>query len=96
MSKELYFVIDRDGTLLQRRSEDMTKAETVKDILSGQFASVGFIYCINPEEGSCRDVTEDVAREVLNESGCTLRGAALDLVEDRVGISAAREAGRGR
>ena len=93
--KELYVVIDRSGVLRERKLSDMTLAETVKDIVGGEFDSVAFVFCLNPDEGTMRDVTEDVAREVLNETGVNtgfeLRGAARDLVEDRIGIRAARE-----
>lgn len=94
MTKELYVVIDRDGCLRERRAGDMTKAETIKDILTGEIDSVAFVYCICPEEGTCRDVTEDIARDVLAETGTRLEGGARDLVEDRIGIRAAAEVWR--
>jgi hypothetical protein len=93
VSKEIYQVIDRDGVLRERSAGDMTKDETIKDIIGGEFSSVAFVLCINIEESSCRDVSEDIAHEVLNRAPDPLRGPALDFVEDRIGVAAAQEAG---
>lgn len=91
MSREFYLVIDRDGYLRERSPSDMTREETVRDILNGQFDSVAHVFCICPEEGICRNVTEDIARDVMNAAQDALRGAALDLVEEEIGIQAANE-----
>ena len=92
MDRELYLVLDRSGTLRERSPADMTKTATVEDILSGQFGSIGQVLCVCPAEGTCRDVTEDIAQAVLDAAHEPLRGAALDLVEEEIGIAAAREA----
>lgn len=93
MTKELYLVIDRDGMLRARSAGAMTRDETVRDILGGEFTSVAFVYCICPSEGSCRNVTEDVARLVRDAASDPLTGSALDFVEEELGIRAAREVG---
>lgn len=84
--KELYLIIDNDGVLRERSAGDMTKAETIKDILNGQFDNVAFIYCICAAEGTCRDVTEDMAREILDKHEL-LSASARDFIEQVLGCA---------
>jgi hypothetical protein len=91
MTREVYIVIDRAGDVLFRRFCDTTRRETVLDIIRGEISDVRNVLCINPEENSCRDVTEDIARDVMNETGCSLSAGARDLVEDQIGVRAAAE-----
>lgn len=39
-----------------------TEAHVVEDVLTGQFDKLNRVLAVNPSEGFCRDVTEDVAR----------------------------------
>jgi len=90
MTKELYLVFDRDGVLCERTAGAMIRDETVRDILGGEFTSVGRVVCLCVDEQWCRDISEDVARMVRDAASDPLTGAALDFVEEELGIRAAR------
>ena len=90
ITTELYIVIDRDGWVRERRPSDLTKAQTIRDILDCQF-SVGAVLCVCPDERSGYDASNDMAREVLNAADRPLVGDALDFIEHELGVEAARE-----
>ena len=88
MKYELYVIIDRDGVLRERSAADMTRSETISDILHNQIEGAAKVLCICPQENTCRDVTEDIALEVLKcafDHCIGLRGAARDFVEENIG-----------
>lgn len=59
----LYFVQASDGVFWERRAGDMTRAETIKDIRSGQFGDdIARIYEACTEGPIFNDVTEDILR----------------------------------
>ena len=47
---------------------EMTEKQVVKDILTGQHENVVAVFAFNPIEGWSRDVSEDIAAQVLGES----------------------------
>ncbi len=56
----------------------------IDDILSGQFGHIARVVAFNTVEGWSRDVTEDIAREVVEQAhqkGLEIRDGALELVE---------------
>lgn len=62
-----YIVFCQDGRFGQyvreRDKADVTRAETVRDVMTGQFDGQLQILEINPVEGTCRDVTDDILAE---------------------------------
>jgi hypothetical protein len=87
ITKELFVVIDTDGFTVARSPSEMTKAQTIRDILVGAF-TVGSVLCLCPDEGSCRDVSEDMANEVLAASYGPLDRDARDFAERQLGFRA--------
>jgi hypothetical protein len=90
----VYIVLDDFGKagLIYREaaSEDTTLAAVINDIITGQYSDPYQIVAFNTAEGWSRDVTEDVARDILDKSireDIELRGPARDLVERETGAT---------
>ena len=66
------------------------ESTVVSNIISGAYSNPARVVAFNTHEGWCRDVTEDIAREVLdlNRGGAALSAAARDFVERVIGESA--------
>lgn len=84
----VHIVLDglgKSGRIYRETDEIQADFETVvTDILTGQYNDPVRIIAFNTAEGWARDVTEDVAREVLARAyrdDLTLRGAIRDFVE---------------
>lgn len=85
---ERYHVVDKDGVWLERDADRMNKSDTISDILSGQFNSIGIVYCSATADGTIRDVSEDMALDVLRAAFHDQQevvGAARDFVENQLG-----------
>jgi transcriptional regulator NrdR family protein len=65
----IYFctVATNSGDVVQERSvSDLDRASTVKDIAAGQIEDLVQVIECNVVEGTSRDVTSDIARDVMN------------------------------
>ena len=75
----------------ERSLPDTTsRAETIADILTGQVEDVQRVIEFNPVEGTARDVSEDIAREVaglLTEP--VGRRDLRDFLEEQLGVGTA-------
>lgn len=81
------------GYLPERKVSDLDRATVVKDIADGQYEGLTQVIEINPVEGTCRDVTEDIAWEVSalwSRDGEPLSDWQRDFIEQTIGIAAAR------
>jgi hypothetical protein len=59
----IYLVVSHGGTITPERNvSDLDRATTIKDIAEGQFTDVVQVLEMNPTEGTCRDVTEEILR----------------------------------
>lgn len=68
MSGILYFIEARFHTgcaFVERASNDMTYAETLRDIATGQVSDVVRVIEVNPTEFSSRDISEDLALDII-------------------------------
>lgn len=71
---ELYLIEvsyrDRAGRFDQyfpeRDTSDLTRAETVKDIRTGQYEDVNRVIAIDLDKGAARDATKEIAQEILD------------------------------
>jgi hypothetical protein len=88
----VYIALDDFGkaglTYREARTEDATLATVIADIVSGQYNDPRQIIAFNAAEGWSRDVTEDVARNILDMSvreNIELRGPARAFVERETG-----------
>lgn len=66
--------------LAERDLNEVGFRQTVDDILTGQVKDVARVYCINPEEKTCADASEDVALEIMariRDEGRDLPSAGL-------------------
>lgn len=74
--QDVYLVVDdlgRLGRVWREADVELTDFETVvTDMLDGQYTNPIGVFCFNSEEGWSRDVSEDVARELLRR--CDLAG----------------------
>lgn len=92
----IYLVVaaDKDGAYLpERKLSDLDRATTVKDIADGQYEDLIQVIELNPVEGICRDVTEDIAWEVSaiwSANGEQLSNWQQDFIEQTIGLEAAR------
>jgi hypothetical protein len=60
-------VAHQSGDYLPERDvADLDRASTIKDIATGQIDDLVQVIECNPVEGTCRDVTGDIARDVVN------------------------------
>lgn len=90
----IYLVVSshRTGNYLpERDTADLDHVTTVRDIATGQFASV--VQVLDPFEHTSRDVTEDIAREVMalwTSQGESLSDWQYEFVEQHVSLQAAR------
>lgn len=78
--------------LPERNVSDLDRKATVKDIADGQYEGVRQVIELNPVEHTSRDVTEDIARDVMtvwaNEAE-PLLDWQFEFVEQHVGFQAA-------
>ena len=88
----VYIVLDdygRSGKVYRETDEAAADLETViSDIMAGQYNHPSRVVAFNTSEGWSRDVTEDVAREILDRSkraGEPLDGIARAFVERMAG-----------
>ena len=92
----IYLMIgtDKDGAYLpERKLSDLDRATVIKDIADGQYEGLTQVLEINPAEGICRDVTEDMAWEVSalwSRDGEPLSDWQRDFIEQTIGLEAAR------
>ncbi|HEY2137905.1 MAG TPA: hypothetical protein VGH49_18615 [Xanthobacteraceae bacterium] len=91
----------RDHFVAERRLGDAcSRAETVRDILTGQVEDVERVIEFNPAEGTSRDVSEDIAHEIARLAGDRLAGGPVagepvrrrdlrDFLEQQLGVGTA-------
>ncbi len=80
------------GYLPERKLSDLDRATVVKDIADGQYEGLTQVIELNPVEGICRDVTEDIAWEVSaiwSANGEPLSDWQQDFIEQTIGLEAA-------
>lgn len=85
----------RSKGFYERDEARMGLKDTVHDIASGELENVDRVYCGNLAMNSFQDVTEDVARAVLNyqlDRGCEVEGPVLDFCEEHLGVAVVNEA----
>jgi len=82
-----------DGTLYFAEVEPgLTFAQAVALIMSGNVTHPVSVLSFNPVEGWCRDVTEDAARELANNSrGEVITTDAIEFIERHAGFDIANE-----
>ncbi len=76
----------------ERAMEDMGRAATIRDIVTGQVEDVAAIICWNAVEHVCEDVTSDIAIEIANglDAGEPISPELHDFIETHAGIDYAR------
>lgn len=92
----LYFVecdFGKSGrAFVETDPEKNSRANVIDDIVDGQVEDVLRVLQVIPEEGTCRDVTEDIARDVyarLDETGSGCPAHLRDWIDHWVEIGAA-------
>jgi hypothetical protein len=88
----VFVVLDdygKNGKVYRETDEARADLHTVvTDIIEGQYDNPSRVVAFNTSEGWSRDVTEDVAREILERSRCAaepLEGIARAFVESATG-----------
>lgn len=74
---------------------DMTAERLVINIASGQIENVRQVFEFNPAEGWSRDVSEDIARDVLRHCFAEddeITAVCFDFVEDQLGCRVVADA----
>jgi len=70
---DVYLVLDDFGILgrsYREADEDRTdKKSVIRDLVNGQYNNPVRIVCFNTSEGTSRDVSEEIAREIKDWSG---------------------------
>lgn len=92
----LYFVeadFGRHGRAFVETDRDKnSRNQVIEDIARGQLENVVHVLEIVEDEGSCRDVTEDIAcavRDFLSHQNNGVRGALRDWLDEWCGASTA-------
>ena len=92
----LVLVAHPGGAYMPERNEtDLDRATTVKDIATAQLEGVTQVLECNPVEGTCRDVTEDIARDVMQvwaDQAEPLAYWQRVFLESHIGVQATRAA----
>ncbi|MDB5584853.1 MAG: hypothetical protein JWR80_10029 [Bradyrhizobium sp.] len=81
----------------ERDTADMDRLATIGDIADGQIEDLVQVLECNPVEGTCRDVTEDIARSVMHlwaSQGEPLRDWQREFIELHISIQAANSFAR--
>jgi hypothetical protein len=82
---DVYLVMDdlgRFGRIWREADVEETDFETVvKDLIGGQYYNPIGVFAFNPFEGWSRDVSEDVAREVMRRCEGELPASIEDFVK---------------
>lgn len=50
----------------ERNTVDLTRAATVKEITSGEYEGVNRVLALDPDAGTSRDATKEIAQEILD------------------------------
>ena len=83
-----------DGAYMPERDvSDLDRATTVRDIATFQFENVARVLECDPVSGTCRDVTEAIAREVMTIWANEAEPLSLwqyQFVQMHVGVQAAQ------
>lgn len=89
----IVLVAHQSGEYLPEQSvSSLDRATVIKDIADGQYEGLTQVLEINPAEGICRDVTEDMAWEVSalwSRDGEPLSDWQQDFIEQTIGLDAA-------
>lgn len=92
----LHFILADFGKIgrswAERDAADMDRKTTVADIASGNWWRVIQVIECNPAEGTCRDVTANVAWEVSAlwaDNGEPLETWQVNFLEEQIGMDAA-------
>jgi hypothetical protein len=75
----------RQTWMAERDTERLGLRNTVEDIVSGQVENVSHVYRANAEDGTYRDVTEDVAQAVADALDAPPTGEIKDFLENVLG-----------
>ena len=90
----IVLVAHRSGEYLPEQNvSSLDRATVVKDVADGQYEDLIQVIELNPVEGTCRDVTEDIAWEVSalwSRDGEPLSDWQRDFIEQTIGLEAAR------
>lgn len=93
MTQTLYFIEADFGrtigiSFVERPVSDMDRKSTLRDLVGGQFDKPVRVLEVIPDEGSCRDVSEDFARDIaaLREP---LTEGVRDFIANHAGIQLA-------
>lgn len=76
----------------EQNVSETDRATVVNDIVQGQYDDLKHVLECNPVEGTCRDVTEDIAWEVSAkwaDRGGPLEAYQQDFIEAHLGADAA-------
>jgi hypothetical protein len=65
------------------------RKEVADDIANGQVYDALAVFVFNPIEGTSSDISEEVARDILNRHGITR--SSVDFLEDQLGVQRIRK-----
>jgi hypothetical protein len=91
----LYFVEEQHRGVAffpERETADMDRETVIRDLIAMQFEHPLRVLEVIPGEGTCRDVSEDVAREIAARvQREPISRALLEFVEAHCGLALGRE-----
>ena len=85
-------VAHESGDFIPEQPVYVDRKTVVRDIANGQYKRLAQVLGCNPAEGTCRDVTEDMAWEVSalwSRDGESLSDWQRDFIEQTIGFAAA-------
>lgn len=92
----LHFILADFGSLgtawVERDPNDMDRETTIRDLMSMQIDKPLRVLEVDPAEGTSRDVSEDIAREIADRTQRDpLHQPLIDFIHDHAGAALARE-----
>jgi hypothetical protein len=98
-SQTIHFVLahfgkDIGAAWVERSVNETDRATTIRDLIDMQIENPLQIIEVDVKDGTSRDVTEDVAREIADWSGAKcepLHQSLIDFIHDHAGSQLARE-----
>lgn len=63
---DMHLIVDADRVIRERGIAETTAEQTAQDIANWEYEDVAFVWRINPTEGICRDVSQDIAEQALH------------------------------
>lgn len=94
ITDQMTYIVIAGGIVMERRTDELDRKSVLKDIADAQYDDLEQVLEVNPVEGTCRDVTEDICTDAVAiwaDEGEPLKDWQYEFAELHIGTAAANE-----